>query len=105
MSRTISEVALNNKSVEEVIEIIEKVLIENKYSNKIVKGENIWIKGDGVISIMLCFAYNFTESYVIIQGWANDMILGESELKGFFGGLPKKKAKSMMEQIERKILL
>ena len=103
MSRTIIEVTCGRKSIDEIEKIIINTVSKNKYVNKIVNGENIWVKGDSVITLMLCFTYSFTDTTVILQGWTKDAILGESELKGFMGGLPKKAAKKMMTQISNEI--
>lgn len=104
MARTIIEVSQNNKTIDEIEKIITSALLKNGYSNKILNGENVWLTGDGVITLMLCFTYSFTDSSVVLQGWTKDLILGESELKGFMGSLPKKKARKMMEQISSSIL-
>ena len=104
MSRTIIEVARGEKTIDEIEKIILNTVSKNNYVNKIVNGENIWVKGDSVITLMLCFTYSFTDTTVILQGWSKDAILGESELKGFMGGLPNKIAKKMIEQQSNEIL-
>ena len=73
------------------------------YQNKIVKDENIWTKGDGIIAVMQCFSYTSTENSVILQGWTRDTLLGESALEGFMGMAIKKKMKSIMKEIEYSI--
>jgi hypothetical protein len=103
MSRTSIEVAFNGKSVDDILKIFESEMIKNKYENQIIKGENVWAKGDGVLLLRQCFSVSFTESTVILQGWTGDALLGESELKGFMGSAVKKKMRAIMDSIVNKI--
>ncbi len=102
MARTIIEIALKC-DIDSTLDVIEKILLKYKYQNKIVKGENVWTKGDGVITVMQCFSYTFTENGLILQGWTRDALLGESALEGFMGMAIKKKMKSIMKEIEHSI--
>lgn len=76
---------------------------ENKYENKMIKGENVWAKGDGVIMLRQCFAISFSENSVLLQAWVSDAIAGESDLTGFMGKVPKKKMKGILSEIESRI--
>lgn len=99
MARTIIEIPLKCE-IDTTVDVMEKILLKHKYQNKIVKDENVWTKGDGVITVMQCFSYTFTEKSVILQGWTRDALLGESSLEGFMGMAIKKKMKSIMKEIE-----
>lgn len=103
MARTSMEIAFNGKSIDEITRIFESAMLQNKYSNQIIKGENVWAKGDGVIVQRQCFSISFTENSVILQGWMGDAIMGESALTGFMACFPKKKMRSIMESIASQI--
>ena len=102
MSRTIKEIALKH-DIDYTIDKIQMIFSKYKYQNKIVKGENVWIRGDGIFAVMECFGYSFTDSHIIIQAWIRDAITGESSLEGFKAMVSKKKMKSILEEIERTI--
>lgn len=99
MSRTTVEVSLRAGNVDGVLETIAGVLEPNKYRRNIVDGEEVWSKGDGVLTVMQCVSATFTGSSVVIQGWIKDAMTGESALEGFVAGLPKKKLKKQIESI------
>lgn len=102
MSRTIIEIGLKH-NIDDTLETMKSIFSKYGYQNKIVKGENVWTKGDGVLAVMGCFGYSFTENSVILQGWTRDAILGESALEGFMGIAVKKKMKSIMNEIAQSI--
>lgn len=102
MVRTTIEIKLKH-NVDYTLDIMEKIFSKHKYQNKIVRGEDVWTKGDGVIMVMECFGYTFTENSLILQGWTRDAILGESGLEGFMGMAVKKKMKNIMSEIEKSI--
>lgn len=100
MARTTVALKLNTVSIDEVIRVINSVMVKNGFENKIVRGEDVWTKGDGVIVAMSCIAYSFTETEVVIQAWLRDALLGESDLSGsFIGRLPKEQMKKMIQEI------
>lgn len=63
------------------------------YKEKIVKGEQVWSKGDRVIVLIQNFGLFFSENEILLQGWTGDAILGESSLDGFMGWALKEKMK------------
>ena len=99
MSRTTIEVSLETNNINEVLHIIASKLEPAGYKQKIVDGENVWVKGDGVIIKMHCFGAVFTGKSVLIQGWMKDAITGESNLEGFVAMMPKKKMKGLIDEI------
>lgn len=104
MSRTIVEVSMKTSNIDEVLHIIKSKLEPKGYKQKIVDGEDVWTKGDGVITIMQCVGVVFTGKSVLIQGWMKDAITGESNLEGFVGMLPKKKLKSLINEIRTEVM-
>ena len=104
MARTILEIPTQNKNLDQVGYIITSILMRYGYQNKIVKGENMWIKGDGIIMKMGCFSYFFTENTVVIQSWMKDALTGESDLTGFVAAVPKKKMMRILDEIRGNIM-
>jgi len=101
--RTTIEIPLRRRSVDEAISIIDRILNSYGFQKKILEGEEVWLKGDGVIVVLQCFAVCFKENSLLLQGWIKDAITGEAELKGFRGALPKKKMRTIMDSIENEI--
>ena len=104
MPRTTLEIPLNGKDINTILHIIDSLMKANKYSKKILKDEEVWLKGDGIIMKRQCFSASFTTDKLILQGWMGDAITGESDLNGFVGGLPKRKMKALMDEIKLQIL-
>ncbi len=105
MSRSIFKIPMNRKSVEEVLCIIEEILQPAGYSEKIVDGESIWVKGDGVVIKMQCLTAVFTDDTVFIQGWTKDALLGEAALDKMRVQFPKKNLKALIDDIQYAILM
>lgn len=105
MKRTTIEVPMKTNNVDEVLRIMEMILGPSGYKQKIVDGETVWAKGDGVMMKMQCFGASFTGTSVLLQGWLKDAVTGESALEGFVGALPKKKMKGLLSQIQSTIMM
>lgn len=97
--RTTVEIPLNGKSVDAVLQIIERKMSANNFQKKLLAGEEVWLKGDGVITLLQCFAVCFKENSILLQGWVKDAMTGEAELKGFVGSIPKKKMRNIIDEI------
>lgn len=104
MARTIQKIPMNQKSVEEIYQIISTILYRYGYQNKIVKGENVWAKGDGIVIKMCCFSFVFSDDSMFIQAWLHDALLGESDLEGFVAKLAKRKMYKIIEEIREEIV-
>lgn len=103
MGRTTVEFKLNN-DIDTTMDTIIRILSKYGYENKLVKGENVWVKENSVTPLSLrCFAFYFGETSVVLQGWMFDEIFGEQELKGFAGMVVKNKMKAIMKEIEQAI--
>ena len=98
MSRTTIEVSMKTNNVDEVLHIITTKMESAGYQQKIVDGETVWAKGDVMLQ-MQCVGAVFTGKSVVIQGWMRDVIMGESNLEGFYGRFPKKKLKNLIDEI------
>lgn len=103
MSRTTVEVPLKTNNVDDVLRIITSKLEEKNYKQKIVDGETVWAKGDGVMMAMRCIGFVFTETSVIIQGWMKEMLFGEKNLDGFSGRVFKKGMKELIDEMRTEI--
>lgn len=99
MSRTTVEISMKTNQVDAVLHIIASKLEPCGYHQKLVDGETVWSKGDGVMIAMQCVGATFTENSVLIQGWMRDAITGESNLEGFVGMFPKKKLRGLINEI------
>lgn len=100
MSRTTFEISMNTKSVDEVLQIIKNILKPEGYNEKIVDGEKVWVKGDGVLMKMQCLTTVFTETSVFIQGWTKDAILGEMALGKIKLNFPRKNLEALIDDIK-----
>ncbi len=103
MSRTTIEVPMKTNSIDEVLRIVKTRLELDGFQEKIVDGDTLWVKGDGVIAKMQCVSTVFTVKSVVIQAWMKDAMTGESDLEGFVAMLPKKKLKKALEEISNAI--
>lgn len=99
MGRTTIEIPMKTNNVDEVLQIVATKMESAGYQPKIVDGETVWSKGDGVVMKMQCVGAVFTGKSVVIQGWMKDAITGESDLEGFVAMLPKKKLKKLIDGI------
>ena len=75
MSRTSVTIPLGRKSVDDVLNIFTQAMTANKYANKIINGEDVWSKGDGVLAFRQCFALSFSDQSVLLQGWVTDAMV------------------------------
>lgn len=103
MSRTIIEVPRKMNTVDDVLRIVASKLEPAGFEQKIVDGETVWSKGDGVILMMQCVGIVFTEKTVLIQGWMKSVSTGEYSLDGFAAIIPKRKLKKLIDVISTMI--
>ncbi|MDO5293833.1 MAG: hypothetical protein Q4F05_13935 [bacterium] len=99
MSRTMIEIPMHTNDVNSVLNVIHTILSAKGYVNKLVDGENVWVKGDAVVSSMKCFGAIFTGHSVVVQAWMKNAVTGESDLSGFIGVLPRKRMKHVLDNI------
>ncbi len=104
MSRTTIEVEMKTKQVDDVLQVIASKVEPLGFKKKILDGETVWSKGDGVILQMQCFGAVFTDHSVLLQGWMKDALMGEKDLEGgFMARLPKKQMKRVLDDISSTI--
>lgn len=101
---TISIPAAEGFDVRRVISAFSQIVAGYGYEEKVIKGEPCWSKGDGVIAKQQNFDIVIGQKEILIQGWMNDAITGESDLEGFVAAVPKKKMKSILEELETEIM-
>lgn len=99
MSRSQFYCPIQKRSIDEILQIFERTMQQEGYSQKVVKDEQIYCKGDGVLVVMQCFNLIFQENAVVIEAWIGDAVLGESELKGIRATFIKKKMRALAEKI------
>ena len=104
MSRTTIEIGMRTDRIDEVLSIITSTLSPEGYEEKIVDGEHVWCRGDGVLMLMQCFNVIFTGNGLIVEAWTRDAVAGESSLDGFVGKIPKKKMRSLLGRIQNQIV-
>lgn len=104
MARTIATIQHGaNIDANAVMEEWSRILTREGYEQKLVKGEQCWSKGDGVLLQRQNFGIVFGENEIVLQAWMGDAILGESDLSGFIGKVPKKKMKKLLDEIDSAI--
>ncbi len=65
---------MKTNKVDDILAIITNILKLKGYKEKMVDGQSIWSKGNGVIKKIQCFDVTFNERTVIIQAWLKDVI-------------------------------
>ncbi len=94
-------------SFEETDKTIKEILVSNGYHEKDYNGEMVWKKGTGAMTAMHYIKYEYTDGAVVVYGWVQagmgDVGGKEMDLKGFFGALPKKSVKKVIEKIGESI--
>ena len=99
MSRTTIEIPIKSTSIDDVINIVVSKSKAAGFQEKIVDGETIWKKGDGVLTKMQCIGTAFTGKSVILQAWLKDAITGESNLEGLAAMIPKRNLIKLLDEI------
>lgn len=101
---TITIPAAEGFDVRMVISVFSKIVASYGYEEKVIKGEPCWSKGDGIIAKQQNFDIVIGQREILIQGWMNDAVTGESDLDGFVAAVPKKKMKGILEELETEIM-
>ena len=100
MARTTIKLKVNYDEAY-VTNMVNSVLLREKYKFKTLRGENVWSKGDGIILKQSCFLYWFKDGDLFVQAWIYDGLTGESTVDGVIGLAVKKKMKSILAEIEK----
>ena len=99
MSRSRFKINYSDNSVDEIQKTFEHYMNLNGYKEKLLKNERVWLKGDGVITLMQCFRISYGDKAFTIEAWTKDALFGESELEGFSGWLIKSKMKDLIQEM------
>ena len=103
MARTMGTIPLYALTPEEIFAIMDNVLVPLGYTRQMYDAEVIWGKYDGVLVMKQCFSVLVYPNQVLLQAWMKDALIGETELNGFAGALPKSKMKKYMNIISNTI--
>ncbi|MCD8048595.1 MAG: hypothetical protein LUG52_03160 [Clostridia bacterium] len=90
--------------IRDVVTLIDMRLSEENFEEKLVDGEDVWMKGDGVFAAMTCVAVTFKENTAIIQGWLKSSRLGEMSLDGVGGGKMRNILEGIRSDIEKRVI-
>lgn len=101
MARTTNVIPVERQvDAEKAMCLVRDIVSRHGYTEKLVKEEQCWSRGDGVLEPIQCFALIFGEKKLILQGWMDQALLGESDLEGVWGFIPKRKMKQILGEIE-----
>lgn len=90
-------------SVQNVMTAFAQIMTSYGYKEKMIKEEPCWSKGDGVIAKQQNFGIVIGQGEILLQGWMNDAITGESDLEGVVAVIPKKKMKGILSELQTQI--
>lgn len=90
-------------NVQNVMTAFSQIVTSYGYIEKMIKEEPCWSKGDGVIAKQQNFGIVIGQGEILLQGWMNDAITGESDLEGVVAAIPKKKMKNILNELQTQI--
>lgn len=99
MSRTTVRIPIIGRDINKIMDTINDQTRAAGYQKKVIDGELVWAKGDGVFEAVGSIGAFFTEDAVIVQGWIKDAIAGELALNGFLASRSKEQVKALMDLI------
>ena len=99
MKRTTVELPIRPDQIDAVLQTVAAKLTPLGFQEKLLDGEQVWSKGDGVVVVIQCLSVGFTGTSVILQAWIRDALTGESNLEGFVAALPKRKMKRVLDEL------
>lgn len=80
--RTTVRLPMQTNQINIVRKVIEKILEPEGYEQRTAGGKVIWVKEDASGMFSQRFQMSFGEKCLIVQGWTEDIFLGESNLDG-----------------------
>ncbi|MGN0163253.1 MAG: hypothetical protein ACI4EA_06700 [Candidatus Ornithomonoglobus sp.] len=101
MSRTTVKIPLQNKDTGQVLNKINKIMLDNKYIYTRVSDEEVWFKGIPMKRKHL--SVKITENSIILQGWIQSIFKGEIDLSGSADVRLKAKVNSILQLIMESI--
>lgn len=102
MSRTVINLKCENPAKSE--KIIKNILSSYNYELKENKGEEFYQCGVGFLVAPKFIKYTFNGNDLRLEGWVRAFAFGgESELKGFLGGVPKRSCRKTLDEIQNNL--
>ena len=107
MARTIMEIPFKG-TVEEATGKVQGVLEQKGYHMLQYGQERVYKKGNGMMTAMQYIKPEYAEGKVTLYGWVQMGIgsvgIGELELRGIVGCVPKQMVKKVMKAIEAELV-
>ena len=105
MSRYSNDISVS-KSADQIAEITARFLSREGFQQTTSNGELVWKKGNGILAGPQFIAVKSTEGSVRVEAWIKWALLpfvfvGEMDLKGYFGFIPKKFLKDKVIILEK----
>lgn len=106
MARTVFNVNYNC-DFEKANNIISNILINKGFKQTNYNGEEVWKKGNGIMTGMQFVKVEFDSNTVVLSAWIQ-VGLGnvggnEMDLTGFVGAVPKKSLMKVLEKIKNSL--
>ena len=102
MSRT--TYILNYSDLMAADRTIEKILREENYDLISENGEKVWKCGHGTWAAIKYIKVEFMEDNMLhLSGWVRSSTVGEMNLDGVIGGLPKKQVLAVIKRIKTSV--
>ena len=102
MSRTVIQLKCENPSESE--KVIKKILSSYNYELKRNDDEEYYKCGAGFLTAPKFIKYTFNGNDLTLEGWVRAFAFGgESELKGFVAGVPKRSCRKTLDDIQNNL--
>ena len=99
MSRTYLKFKSTNREDEE--QTLLRILQENKYKKREIKGEEVYQHGAGIVTSPQLIKYTFENDTIVIESWVRNFgFIGEDSLDGSSQIFAKKSAKKTLAKIQ-----
>ena len=103
MSRTVIQLTCDNPKDSETV--IQNILRQYNYELKEKDGEEFYQCGVGALTAPKFIKYTFNGNQLTLEGWVRAFAFGgESELKGFMAGVPKRSCRKTLDDIQNNLI-
>lgn len=80
--------------------VFEDCMQLNGYSQASIKGQECWVKGDGIIAARRAFSIGQAQDGVIVEAWTTDAIMGDDNIDGgFMGVVQLREARALLAKL------
>lgn len=98
-----------NKTADQITAIATQCLISEGFTQTTSNGEQVWKKGFGILVAPQYISVTGAEGSVRVEAWIKIPLLpmvfvGEMDLNGFFGAIPKKLLHDKVDRLEKKLV-